>query len=542
MRRLLSLALISLGMLSGPLMAQHPPVKTESGEFAWTYGNFKYDAAGNVIAIGSQDFIYDTRNRLVQSRVERPDLPSGGVVHQYNYDAYGNLTAKGPLGAAQAYPTNTATNHFTSQSAAYDAAGNLIQWKPDGAVQTYTYEFDGVNSLKKATANTTGAKTSIHIYTASDERHWTYTTWLDGATPREVSHWTIRDVSGRVLRDYQLDGSTWTVARDYFYRGNQLLAAATPSGNLYFSLDHLGTPRVTTNDSREVVAFNHYYPYGKEWTPAATGNPQPMNFTGHERDTDPAGTGYPLDYMHARYYNAEWGRFLAMDSAAYKPALPHSWNRYAYAIGNPIKFVDPDGLDWTLFIRDSSGGGKTNFGHVALRVHGNGYDYTYDYGRYEETDFLILGTGILNVWTDWGAFNHAQAPKGNATAVTWQTTKREDQAMIRHFQSLIDKGIRRDNSSSAYHASHARYELPEHYYTLITMSCVSITLQALHAVSEATGLKLEFLGVLYAVTPLALQQAIEQYSAPVLRMPERPGVISEPGAEMGYYRDGVPFH
>jgi len=39
------------------------------------------------------------------------------------------------------------------------------------------------------------------------------------------------------------------------------------------------------------------------------------------------------------------GRFMAVDRAqrSMKPKVPQSWNRYAYAIGNPLKYVDPDG-------------------------------------------------------------------------------------------------------------------------------------------------------------------------------------------------------
>ncbi len=67
-------------------------------------------------------------------------------------------------------------------------------------------------------------------------------------------------------------------------------------------------------------------------------------FTGKERDAE---TG--LDYFGARYYSAPVGRFTSPDP--YMPSAdvkdPQSWNRYAYARNNPLRYIDPNGLDWS---------------------------------------------------------------------------------------------------------------------------------------------------------------------------------------------------
>jgi len=49
------------------------------------------------------------------------------------------------------------------------------------------------------------------------------------------------------------------------------------------------------------------------------------------------------DYMHARFRSPLTGRFLSVDPAGGDPTRPQSWNRYAYVLGNPLKFTDPDG-------------------------------------------------------------------------------------------------------------------------------------------------------------------------------------------------------
>jgi RHS repeat-associated protein len=74
-------------------------------------------------------------------------------------------------------------------------------------------------------------------------------------------------------------------------------------------------------------------------------------FTGHERDYN-SGTATPntdyLDYMHARYYKASWGRFVSVDPTWISADLgrPQSWNRYSYVLNDPVNLIDPDGEAW----------------------------------------------------------------------------------------------------------------------------------------------------------------------------------------------------
>ena len=68
-----------------------------------------------------------------------------------------------------------------------------------------------------------------------------------------------------------------------------------------------------------------------------------MECTGKERDAE---TG--LDYFGARYMSAAQGRFTSPDPllASGRSAEPQTWNRYHYAGNNPLRYVDPDGLDY----------------------------------------------------------------------------------------------------------------------------------------------------------------------------------------------------
>jgi RHS repeat-associated protein len=64
--------------------------------------------------------------------------------------------------------------------------------------------------------------------------------------------------------------------------------------------------------------------------------------TQQERDVE---TG--LDYFEARYYASTQGRFISVDPLGSSAIVsdPQSFNRYTYVLNNPLKYIDPDGLD-----------------------------------------------------------------------------------------------------------------------------------------------------------------------------------------------------
>ena len=136
------------------------------------------------------------------------------------------------------------------------------------------------------------------------------------------------------------------------------------SGALYREInwligDHLGTPRLIAERTGKLegVKRSDYLPFGES---ANTLNPQSVNnpggrggnngyvaenvrqgFTGYEEDSE---TG--LDYAQARYFASGQGRFVSVDPlmASANPGNPQSFNRYAYALNNPVRFTDPTGL------------------------------------------------------------------------------------------------------------------------------------------------------------------------------------------------------
>jgi RHS repeat-associated protein len=69
-----------------------------------------------------------------------------------------------------------------------------------------------------------------------------------------------------------------------------------------------------------------------------------MHFTGKERDAESG-----LDNFGARYFGSNMGRFMSPDDFTKDThvADPQSWNLYAYARNNPLRYTDPTGQNAT---------------------------------------------------------------------------------------------------------------------------------------------------------------------------------------------------
>ncbi|HSL87309.1 MAG TPA: RHS repeat-associated core domain-containing protein, partial [Bacteroidales bacterium] len=53
--------------------------------------------------------------------------------------------------------------------------------------------------------------------------------------------------------------------------------------------------------------------------------------------------GLGLYDYNARYYDPHIGKFISADTLVPDPAAPQAFNRYAYVLGNPLRYSDPTG-------------------------------------------------------------------------------------------------------------------------------------------------------------------------------------------------------
>jgi len=274
--------------------------------------NGKLTSQTDVLSGEQITYTYDALNRLASAVTsDNPSVTQWG--YSYNYDGFGNLTDQNQIkGSVAQYHVayNVSTNRQTGDTA--DANGNI------GLNHVYDIE----NRLLRA--GTAGSGLPQYGYDLGNKRI---------ARDAEFTFWARNEKWETYTTGVSGSSVTFTLTGVNVYFGGRLLAkGASHSTVASLAQDRLGSMN------------GKYYPYGLE-RPNATANDK-EKYTGYFRDS-----ATNLDYADQRYHKPGEGRFMTPDPFAGSVSSkdPGSWNRYAYASGDPINSVDPTGLDdWYL--------------------------------------------------------------------------------------------------------------------------------------------------------------------------------------------------
>lgn len=172
----------------------------------------------------------------------------------------------------------------------------------------------------------------------------------------------------------------------------------------YYGNDALGSVRVVFAPNGSVIGRADYMPFGET---IAGANLPAEQFTGQARDAE-AG----LDYFGARYYQPRSGRFGTLDpSIAGAVINPQRWNRYAYALNNPLRFIDPTGAEADQCTQ-SSNTKSTNAGDDTKKS-GCGEDWSL--GDFLSDLALALGTTVGDIF---GGVANLKAPNSDGTVTS----------------------------------------------------------------------------------------------------------------------------
>lgn len=324
--------------------------KNASDTELWNSGTYAFDGSANIKSIGGTSYYYDAFDRLTGWK-------SGGANNAYDwagrrYDAFGNyLSAFQKICAAQVsgqvqrcFTSNFAgqqvtgtTNHYAGVT--YDDMGNVT------AQSGRTFTWDSLGVMTGATAN---GRTFRYLYSPDDERIAVVERVLgSGNVTRNRTTWSARDFDNRLLTTWTDDATSGTRTiswkEDEIWRGASLLANLSSTGTKHYVVDHLGSPRLVTNGSGQIIGTQNFAPFGS----GGSSGSGTLQFAGMERDlTAVSGGSFPdlPDYDHQRFYDLDWGRFLSFDAGIYALDNPQTWNRYSYVTNNPMNNTDPTGL------------------------------------------------------------------------------------------------------------------------------------------------------------------------------------------------------
>ena len=199
----------------------------------------------------------------------------------------------------------------------------------------HTYFYDAENRLTQVdgTLGTCSTATACYVYDALGRRVKRST------SAGEIDY--LYDLAGNVVTEWDVNVGGYTGdAVNYVYFNGPLLAEYKNSTTYFFHGDHLGSARLVTGVNQTVVQNLDFLPFGE--INSSDSGITTHEFTGDERDGETS-----FDHTQFRQYTSQLARWITPDPAglaAVDPTNPQSWNRYSYALDDPIDYVDPSGL------------------------------------------------------------------------------------------------------------------------------------------------------------------------------------------------------
>jgi RHS repeat-associated protein len=284
-----------------------------------------------------QSYTYDDLNRL-KSSAEKFNGGTQSWRQTFSYDIYGNRR----FDAANT-TTFDQTLNWKITNPQINSSDNRLKRDQDGDNLT-DYDYDKAGNLALS------ADGKRFIYNADNRQTSFFSPYNNSRTPDATYQY---DGEGKRVRKV-VSGSNETI---FVYNASGQMVAEYSNvlpekpRLSYLTFDHLGSPRIATDERGRVISRHDYMAFGEEIM-AGTANRLSSHgygqaddirkqYTGYERDVESG-----LDYAQARYYNPAHGRFTSVDPLTASASIrnPQTFNRYSYALNSPYKFTDPLGL------------------------------------------------------------------------------------------------------------------------------------------------------------------------------------------------------
>ncbi|HRI58580.1 MAG TPA: FG-GAP-like repeat-containing protein [Saprospiraceae bacterium] len=282
----------------------------------------------DLIAVKQENFTYNN-NRLNTTKI------NSILIHTINYNGNGNITSKTDAGTYTYHPTKIHAVEKVGSIANYSTLTQDITYTP----------------FQQPSGITENGYNLQYVYGSDYQR-------IKGTLTQNGSTINTRYYFG----DYEIDVTGGITRHIHYIGGGAGLAGIVvrESGvDKYYAVysDYLGSILKVTelNASNQVVivASQNFDAWGRPRNPtdwSYTNLPTLpawlyRGFTGHEHLPQ-----FALINMNGRLYDPVAGRMLSPDNFTQDGLSLQGYNRYSYALNNPLKFTDPDGENPILII------------------------------------------------------------------------------------------------------------------------------------------------------------------------------------------------
>ena len=309
----------------------------------------------------------------------------------YTFDGFGNMTSRTDSlysGKTESFIydkidrlTGITMNNLHSLIA-YDTYGRMTSKQKDGATVFASTQFSSTKphaTVSVSTTNTEFPTSQTVDYNSSDKvrrivqgrRIAAFTYGYDAQRTRMTITDTVANTT--MAKDYVggcefINNNGSKMVYTYLTGPYGVFAVVVQSGGseavYYVYKDHLGSWTTITDSVGGIVERRSFDAWGnlrdaRTWTTGSQRTPIfDRGFTGHEHLY-----AFDLINMNGRMYDPLMSAFLSPDNYMQDPTTQQGFNRYAYCMYNPLKYVDPSGeryLGWN--------GGSTYYLEMAERA------------------------------------------------------------------------------------------------------------------------------------------------------------------------------
>ncbi len=322
--------------------------------------NQLWGAPGNLA--NSYTYSYDNLNRLTSGT-----STTGNNESNINYDVMGNITA---LTRAGLY-NGTYTYNYNG--------GNQLQSVTNLTSGTYTYDGNGNTNYDARTGKNIGYNyLNLPQSVTASSFNLTYTYAASGQKLRKTFNASNTDYIAGIQ---YTNGSIDFIQTE---EGRALNSGSNTYTYEYLIGDHLGNTRIRFDQNATAKQQDNYYPFGLEASVGTTSSPKTEYLYNRKELQEETGD---IDYG-ARQYDPFIVRWKTVDPLAEIYADASTYN---YVANNPIKYIDPNGMNYQDGIYENGLYGNT----VIYSASGNyGNNYNKGNGGHGTASSTFYGTNI----------------------------------------------------------------------------------------------------------------------------------------------------